>query len=63
MSFVDRALSRAVSVRPGRAALLVLTSPFYLVGLLAGVVVVSAVLVYRVTAQGFDDVRSRGGVE
>ena len=58
--FVDRALSRAVSFRPGRAVLVVLTSPFYLVGLLVGVVVVAAVLVARVTAQGFDDVRTRG---
>lgn len=60
MSFVDRALSRTMSIRPGRVALVVLTSPFYLVGLLAGVVVVSAVLVARVTAQGFDDMRKRG---
>lgn len=60
MSFVDRALSRAVSVRPGRAVLVVLTSPFYLLGLLAGLVVVSAVLVGSVVAQGFDDARKRG---
>ena len=60
MSFVDRALSRTMSFRPGRVVLVVLTAPFYLVGLLAGAVVVSAVLVASVTVQGFDDVRKRG---
>lgn len=60
MSFVDRALSRTMSFRPGRVVLVVLTAPFYVVGLLAGAVVVSAVLVASVTVQGFDDVRKRG---
>jgi hypothetical protein len=60
VSFVDRALSRTMSFRPGRVVLVVLTAPFYLVGLLAGAVVVSAVLVASVTVQGFDDVRKRG---
>jgi hypothetical protein len=60
VSFVDRALSRATSVRAGRAVLAVVTSPFYLLGMLAGLVVVAAVLVASVTAQGFDDMRQRG---
>jgi hypothetical protein len=60
VSFVDRALSRTMSFRPGRVVLVVLTAPFYVVGLLAGAVVVSAVLVASVTVQGFDDVRKRG---
>lgn len=57
MSFVDRALSRATSFKPGRVALLVVSSPFYVVGALVGLLVVVCVVVAKVTAQGFEDAR------
>ena len=57
---VDRVADAAQNVKPLRLLLSVLAFPFYLLGLLAGLVVVVAMWIVAATQVGFADVRRRG---
>ena len=58
-SFVDRVASEAADVRPLKVLLTVLAFPFYLLGLLVGVVWVAAVFAIGACKVGVADVRAR----
>lgn len=56
---VDRVAAAAQTVKPLRLLLSLLAFPFYLLGLVAGLVVVVAVWVVAAVQVGFTDVRKR----
>lgn len=56
---VDRVAAAAQTVKPLRLLLSVLAFPFYLLGLLAGLVVVVAMWFVAAAQVGFSDVRKR----
>jgi hypothetical protein len=58
-SFVERAAAQAADIKLARVVLTVLAAPFYLLGLLAGVVVVVVVVAVGAVKLGVADVRSR----
>ena len=58
-SFPERVAARATTLQPARIALTVLAAPFYLVGLVAGLIWVMIVWIASAVAVGVDDVRSR----
>jgi hypothetical protein len=57
--FVERVASRASEVKLSRAALTLLATPFYVLGLLVGLAVVSARWIGAAVLIGVDDVRHR----
>lgn len=58
MGFVDRVAEQAPKVKLGRLILSVLAFPFYLVGLVVGLVVVSALFAWGGVRLGVADVRA-----
>lgn len=58
-SFVERAVAEATSMKLSRVLLTILAAPFYLLGLVVGVVVVVAVVAFGAVKLGFVDVRRR----
>lgn len=56
---VDRVAAAAQNVKPLRLVLSVLAFPFYLLGLLAGFVVVVVMWIVAAAQVGFSDVRKR----
>ena len=58
-TFSDRVAAEAMSVRPVRALLTVLAAPFYVLGLLVGLVVVVALFAAGAVRVGIADVRAR----
>lgn len=59
VSFTDRVATRAATFRPSRAALSVMAAPFYLVGLLFGLLWVAVTWCWAATASGVEDIRER----
>lgn len=60
MSYVQRVADRASEFDPARAVLTVLAAPFYLVGLLVGIVWVALAWIWAAVLTGAGDVRGRG---
>jgi hypothetical protein len=56
-SFVERAVAEATGTKLSRVLLTILAAPFYLIGLLVGVVVVVAVVAFGAVKLGVVDVR------
>lgn len=63
MSYVDRVAERAASVRLVRVLLSLLAAPFYVLGLVAALVVLAASWAWAACGVGFADLkdRTRGG--
>lgn len=57
---VDRVAAAAQNVKPLRLLLAVVAFPFYLLGLLGGLVVVALTWIAAAVQVGFADVRRRG---
>lgn len=60
---VDRVAAAAQTVKPLRLVLSVLAFPFYLLGLLAGLVVVTVMWIVAAAQVGFADVRKRNDAD
>lgn len=58
-TMTDRIATKAAEVRPLRALLSVLASPFYLLGVLAGVLLVVGAWCYAAVLVGVADARRR----
>lgn len=61
MSFVDRVAEQALAVRPVKLLLTLLALPFYLLGLVAGLVVVVVMFAYGAIKVGIADARAAAG--
>ena len=61
MSFPDRVASRAQTISPIKVILTLLALPFYLLGLVAGLVLVTVSWAWAAATVGVEDVRRRGG--
>lgn len=60
MTFPARVAAKANELRPARVVLSVLAFPFYVVGLVVGVVWVAVAWAFAAVAVGVADVRARG---
>lgn len=58
-SFIERVAASATTIAPSKALFTLLALPFYLVGLLAGVVWVAFTFAYGAVKVGIADVRKR----
>lgn len=59
MAYIDRVAERALKVKPTRLLLSLLALPFYLVGLLLGLVVVVALFAWGALQTGIVDIRQQ----
>lgn len=60
--FVERVAVEAVAIRPVKVLLTVLAIPFYVVGVVAGLLVVAGMFAFAAVKVGVGDVRARASV-
>lgn len=61
MSYPQRVASRAAEIKPAKAALTIVATPFYVIGLVLGLILVAALWCWAAVGEGIDTARGESG--